>query len=144
MKTERFVRKPFPIDAVRVTAENMTEVAKWCDGEVKYEPTSKDDGAWFISVKVVNPINSRQTQAFIGDWVLYSKGWKVYFDGAFRNNFDPMPEEDLEMIAAVAIVKADLGGSVIEENMRVFQEHAEHDMRDPYWDEKGKQAQSPG
>lgn len=84
MKVEQFTRKSFPVDAVQVTAENMAEVAGWCDGDIREE-----DGVNYIRVRVHNPINPRQTQAYINDWVLYAgKGYKVYKDAAFKKSFD--------------------------------------------------------
>lgn len=92
-----FVRKPFEIKAVSVTAENMAEVAAWCGGELN--PVGGHDGRYgpFIRVKTVRPANPRQTQAFVGDWVTFTEngGFKVYTNKAFRDNFinkDPNAE----------------------------------------------------
>ncbi len=42
-----------------------------------------------ISVPVKRPLNRRQTTAFVGDWVLKAnKGFKVYTDKAFKENFE--------------------------------------------------------
>lgn len=96
MKTEKFTRKPFPIDAVQVTAENMDEVAAWCQGEVLATDSAIAEGLnkepeRFIKVRVHHPMTERQTKAFVGDWVLYaSKGYKVYTDKAFARSFEPV------------------------------------------------------
>lgn len=88
LKTEKFVRKTFVVDAVEVTAENMEEVAKWCGGDVRTK-----DGQKYIRVRVYRPIGDRQTQAFVGDRVLYAgTGYKVYTPGAFEKSFDPYQE----------------------------------------------------
>lgn len=85
--TAEFVRKPFTIQAVRVTAENMEKVAKWCGGEIRTREKSKTR---YISVDVARPLNERQTMAYIGDHVMYAgNGYKVYNDTAFNNSFDP-------------------------------------------------------
>lgn len=79
----KYNRKSFPVDAIQVTSENMTEVAEWCKG------TINDEGV-YISVDVKNPLTTKQTQAFVGDWVLKApKGFKVYTDRAFSKNFEP-------------------------------------------------------
>lgn len=84
LKTHKFARKPFYVDAVRVSDANMEEVAAWCEGEIFNE-----DGADFILVKVHRPLNERQTQAFIGDWVLFAgSGFKVYTPKAFDKSFE--------------------------------------------------------
>ena len=90
MIVEQFVRKSFPVEAVRVTAENIEEVAQWCDGDVQTENNQP-----FIKVRVQNPLNDRQTKAYFGDWVLYAgKGYKVYKDAAFNKSFLKAPKAD--------------------------------------------------
>lgn len=100
METIKFVRRPFYIDAVQVTEENIEEVAKWCGGDVR----TNSDARKYIKVRVHRPFGDRQTQAFIGDWVLYSvSGYKVYTPRAFANAFEE------------AVLKDDNGdGMVIE------------------------------
>lgn len=83
MKTTKFTRNPFDVDAVQVTAENIHDVAKWCQGEVATE-----DDKQFVKVRVLRVLNERQTKAFIGDWVLYAgTGYKVYTNKAFQKSF---------------------------------------------------------
>lgn len=94
LETTKYVRKQFPVDAVRVTAENMDEVAAWCHGEVDVEKTPARGGSperedKFVKVRVHRPLTDRQTKAFIGDWVLYAgTGFKVYTDKAFNKSFE--------------------------------------------------------
>ena len=83
LETQKFVRKPFDVEAVQVTEENFDAVVEWTAGQVEF----KDDGTKYIRVRVHQPMNPEQTRAYIGDWVLYSRGFKVYKDKAFRNNF---------------------------------------------------------
>lgn len=84
IKTQRYVRKPVIVDAVQVTEENFKELAKWCQGEIQSDGTLS-----FIRVRVHTPKNSRQSQAFVGDWILYTdKGYKVYSNRAFTDSFD--------------------------------------------------------
>lgn len=94
MKTEQYARKPFLVDTVEVTAENMEEVAKWCGGKIdsieRGNRTIK-----FIKVPVSRPMNERQTKAFIGDRVLRAgkKSFKCYTAKAFDDCFEK-PSED--------------------------------------------------
>lgn len=85
MKTHKFARKPFYVDAVRVSEANIKEVADWCEGEVETD----NDGHEFIRVKVHRPLTEKQTQASIGDWVLFAgTGFKVYTPKAFDKSFE--------------------------------------------------------
>lgn len=88
MKTEQYVRKPFEVEAVQVTQENMGEVAKWCMGDVRYKAGPERNITRYVKVRVHRPLNARQTEAFVGDWVLYAhRGYKVYTEKAFEDNF---------------------------------------------------------
>lgn len=83
LQFEEYERNPYIVTAVEVTAENMEAVAKWCSGKIEKSKA----GDQYISVKVHNPLNSRQTKAFVGDRVLYAKGYKVYTERAFKASF---------------------------------------------------------
>ena len=83
--TAKYARKSFEVDAVQVGTENINDIAKWCDGEVR--TNSKDEK--YIKVRVHRALNERQTQAFVGDWILYSgTGYKVYTPRAFDSCFE--------------------------------------------------------
>lgn len=83
LEVTRYVRRPFEIDAVQVTAENIEEVAKWCNGDVRNEGDNQ-----YVKVRVHRPMNDKQTKAFVGDWVLYAgTGYKVYTSKPFKSSF---------------------------------------------------------
>lgn len=83
--TETYTRKPFEIEAIRVTPENMQDVAKWCGGELEMSPNGKQ----YIKVDVTRPLNEKQTKGFAGDWVLKVRdSFKVYTHKAFTHCFD--------------------------------------------------------
>lgn len=85
-----YLRKPFEVQAVQVTEDNIYDIAKWCSGEIMSE-----DGKRFIKVRVERVLNERQTRAFAGDWVLFAgKSFKVYTDKAFKTSFDAKVYED--------------------------------------------------
>lgn len=85
MKTHKFVRKPLYVDAVRISETNMEEVAQWCSGTIETD----DKGQRFVKVEVYRALNDRQTQGFVGDWVLFAgSGYKVYTPKAFDRSFD--------------------------------------------------------
>lgn len=89
LKTQKYDRKPFSVEAVRVTQENLMEVLEWCAGVLF--PASGKLGP-FVKVEVRRPISERQTRAYIGDWVLKAgSGFKVYNDRAFFEAFQLSP-----------------------------------------------------
>lgn len=77
------MRKPFEVDAVKVTEENLEELALWCGGDIR-----ESDGLRYIKVNVSFPQSERQTRAFPGDWLLKSGNqFKVFMDKAFFAQF---------------------------------------------------------
>ena len=108
--TTKFVRKPMFVDAVQVTSENFFDVATWCQGVVRTadgvpagwqtEGVPEDLTSLHIHVRVQSPKNEKQTQARVGDWILYMDrgGYKVYTDRAFQHSFDAHTQ--LEMAEA--------------------------------------------
>lgn len=93
----KYVRKPLFVDAIQVTTQNFEEVAQWCQGDIQsthdFEQGVTSDKN-HIRVRVHNPKSVRQTQAFVGDWILYAeRGYKVYTNKAFHNSFDQVEEE---------------------------------------------------
>lgn len=92
LKTTKYARKSFPVDAVQVDEENFEDVATWCQGEVRTE-TGPAHEIRYVHVRVHRPLNERQTKAYVGDWVLYAgTGYKVYTDKAFRNSFEKVDQ----------------------------------------------------
>jgi hypothetical protein len=102
----QYVRRPLYVEAVQVTEENFSDIARWCFGtihNVDETPVDKtkelEPSKQYIHVRVHAPKNPRQTKAFVGDWILYTeRGYKVYTTKAFRANFDLVTAEpQLEM-----------------------------------------------
>jgi hypothetical protein len=87
---------PRVVDAVQVTSENLSEVEKWCNGEIRTTLDEKGDFIKYIRVNVKRPRYPRQTQAFVGDWVLKSEkdSLKVYTPSGFVNSFVPAKVKD--------------------------------------------------
>jgi hypothetical protein len=96
MKALTYMRRPFYVDAVQVTSKNMPEVCRWANGRIrvtKQEPTVR-----YIYVHVRAPMTKKQTQAFVGDWVLRQVSadgvvsFKIYGDDAFAKSFVEVQE----------------------------------------------------
>ena len=97
LKIGRAMRKPFYVDVVRVTKDNMAQVAEWCSGELRMLNREGSEPVPYIQVQVIRPVNDRQTRAFAGDWVIKTEtGWKVYTHKAYKDSFDNLPEVPLE------------------------------------------------
>lgn len=112
MKTHKFSRKPFYVDAVRVSEANIEEVAEWCEGEI----LTLNDGTRYIKVRVHRPLTERQTQAFLGDWVLYAgTGFKVYNPKAFDKSF--------EKVKTLTKAQADEAGITVPHEPRPPKKH---------------------
>lgn len=123
MELQRYQRKPIIVEAVRVTDDNFTEVAQWCQGTIIAPHgwtlgTLKNIKDKHIKVRVINPQRVRQTKAFVGDWVLYSEynGYKVYTNGAFQNAFDSCMsiEQAIEKARETEAKKAEANGRLPE------------------------------
>jgi hypothetical protein len=92
MNTERYARKPFFVDAVQVTEENLEQVAEWVPGAHIRTQRVNDVDKRYLKLKITKPQNDRQTKAFPGDWVLFSEEsgeYKVYTKNAFNRAFEP-------------------------------------------------------
>ena len=102
VRTTKYVRKPLYVDAVQVTSENFAEVLHWCQGDLgavdgteftRIDESKIDPEKQYIRIRVHNPLSPRQTKAFVGDWILYTdRGYKIYTQRAFEENFDAVPE----------------------------------------------------
>jgi hypothetical protein len=89
LQVARYVRKPFVVQAVQVTEENMEEVASWCDGKIEADPQGKK----YIKVNVTRPMNDRQTMAFSHNWVLLAEnGYKVFLNKPFLTSYEEFIE----------------------------------------------------
>jgi hypothetical protein len=102
MITQKFERRPFYVDAVQVTADNIEDAARWCGGDVRNSARDRDNQTeQYVKVRVYRPLNPRQTQAFLTDWILFAgTGYKVYTDKAFKNSFILAEEEHMEDVSS--------------------------------------------
>lgn len=90
MQISPLIRKSFPAEGVQVTKENFLDVAGWCGGELK----GVGDEA-YIKVEVTRPLNDRQTEARVGDWVIkVGHGFKVFTVESFERSFEVVPVDE--------------------------------------------------
>jgi hypothetical protein len=105
--SEMYVRKPLYVEAVQVTVENFLDITRWCFGEIKNKdetPVDLSQGPdpknQYIQVRVANPKNPKQSKAYVGDWILFTKhgqGFKVYTPKAFYASFVKVEDEETEV-----------------------------------------------
>lgn len=119
IETQKYIRKPLYVDAVRITAANFEEIANWCQGEIQKEETLGEPIKTFVKVRVHNPKHPRQTQAFVGDWILYTeRGYKVYTNKAFHASFDLANlvngEENSRKIRIIEATPEEIAHAVLE------------------------------
>ena len=108
LKIERYVHVPLYVQAVRVTAENMEEVVEWCEGAMCTVEEEGKEPVDYIKVATIRPIRARQTQAFVGDWVLKTgMGLKVYNNKAFHKSFIAAPESEPSVLARAEAIFAE-------------------------------------
>jgi len=88
LDTQRYTHVPLYVEAVQVTAENMAEVAEWCDSTLAVDDKKKQ----YIKIGTIRPQHERQTMAYVGDWVMKTDvGLKTYTNKAFTRGFVPAP-----------------------------------------------------
>lgn len=108
IKPEKYVRKPFEVQAIEVTPENIQEVAKWCGGTIETDTEGPRPGDQeYIKVNVKKPLSIRQTHAYHGDWVLLATtsdpqggpaGFKVYTPRAFVTSFQKQVDTMIDVV----------------------------------------------
>lgn len=92
LKIEEHFRRPFSVEAVQVTRENMAEVAEWCGGEVT--DTVSGSGKVravvpYVKVPVQDAKRAIATMALTGNWVVkMGTSFRVYNPKVFGDTFE--------------------------------------------------------
>lgn len=92
VQTEKFIRKVRPVEAVKVTEDNLSAVAGWCGGLVVPAGTIGDSKETYIHVPVRNPRRDSDSQAFVGMWIVKEdfRNCRVVTNKQFRNSYDQL------------------------------------------------------
>lgn len=91
--TTTWERRTFRVRAVRVTAENIAELAEWCGGEIKDAGLPATNAAY---IKVPTR-GSAASRAHIGDWITklgYTDNYRVYQNKSFLQAFREIFNEE--------------------------------------------------
>lgn len=92
VQTEKFIRKVRPVEAVKVTEDNLSAVAGWCGGLVVPAGTIGNSKETYIHVPVRNPRSEKDSQALIGMWIVKEdfRNCRVVTNKQFRNSYDQL------------------------------------------------------
>lgn len=143
MKLEKWERRPAQIIAVRVTAENIGEVAQWCGGTVKEDNANSGPYIW---VPVPKDSTEKQRRAYIGKWVISvgKNNWRVYTDKSLRAGFMPaspalhINERELYAVVTEPLIQDDPNyGEVLDlinENELTEKRHIDDIYQQPHTD----------
>lgn len=92
METKLFTRKPFAVNAVQVTLQNIQEVAEWCNGTIEYRQTKMMNTTIdlpFIVLKGLSNTRGQDPEAAFGHWVVELKGkFRTYKPQQFDSTFE--------------------------------------------------------
>lgn len=97
MDIKQYDRKPFTVDAVQVTPQNVAEVAEWVGGEVVTVPTRMVGTTVDMpAVKVPGKgEKGKDETAQVGSYIVGRKGsFRVYKIQAFEATFEPHVEPE--------------------------------------------------
>lgn len=101
IETTTYVRNPFYVEVIKITEQNMADVAEWCGGKVVEAGFGK-----YIDVFIQNPLTPRQKQGRVGDYLLYAEnGFKVYIPRAFEKSFSKHGDKTTSYEKPIVITK---------------------------------------
>lgn len=107
--TTTFQRKTFCVKAIRVTVTNMEELAEWCGGVVKIEPSGSGEFKAFVEIASNRvPRRRGEIRAYMGDWITcLSEGnnFKVYKNKTFLEAFEEIRSVMDKYAAVLQIVR---------------------------------------
>jgi hypothetical protein len=102
METKLFTRKPFAVNAVQVTLQNIQEVAEWCNGTIEYRQTKMMNTTIdlpFIVLKGLSNTRGQDPEAAFGHWVVELKGkFRTYKPQQFETTFEEVSTPDVEVL----------------------------------------------
>ncbi len=91
MEIREFVRKPKKVEAVRVTNDNMTEVANWCLGEIRAHVPHRTGPKFYIQVHLYGAFTGNEKilgKADVGNWIVQTgSGFRIYSNSRFKKKF---------------------------------------------------------
>lgn len=119
------IRKNMIVNAAQVTLANMFEIARQCGGYV----TTDKDGNFVIHLTVVpSRYDHAKTVAGVTDWIVQDhKGFKIYTDRNFRNDFEPEEVTMRKREKIIAVIEDAMGPQNFK-GQEFLEEHADKIM----------------
>jgi hypothetical protein len=99
-ETSAYQRKPFRVQAIQVTDDNLTDLAEWCGGWVKLEEDGFDTFKSYVDVPIAKPAGRYRLQrvrAYVGDWLVRlteDNVFKIYKTRSFLEIFEEVASEE--------------------------------------------------
>lgn len=93
METQKYMRRPFAVEAVQVSPSNCDEIAKWCGGKIEQRPYKMlgFDGVMLPAIMVTES-DGKVVQARIGSFVVGMNGkFRVMRKKQFHDMFEKVP-----------------------------------------------------
>lgn len=93
MKPKTYRKKPVIVEAVRLTAENVYDVAAWCGGRAVEETSPRDHSDVYTGLDI--PTLEGRMRANEGDYII--RGVKGEFypikEAIFREAYEPVEDD---------------------------------------------------
>lgn len=142
LEIEIWERNTFEVESVRVTSQNIGDVANWTEGEMCRQQTH--NGRWYVLVDTVEYNRLRQSKVFVGDWVIRVQDqFKHYRDNSLRLAYHKKTDRERklrELFQQALVADVEKGFYNYTELTEAFTERAMAiiEGRDDEWQEKAK------
>jgi hypothetical protein len=111
MEPSKYQRKPFRVQAIQVTDENLSDLAEWCGGWVRLEEDGFDAFKSYVDVPIAKPAGRYRLQrvrAYVGDWLVRlteDNVFKIYKTRSFLEIFEEVPSDEKEEQAILELLQ---------------------------------------
>lgn len=111
MEPSAYQRKPFRVQAIQVTDENLSDLAEWCGGAVRLEEDGFDGFKSYVDVpttKATSRYRLQRVRAYVGDWLVRlteDNNFKIYKTRSFLEIFEEVPSDEKEEQAILELLQ---------------------------------------
>jgi len=101
-----YLRRPFTVNAVQITDENIHEIVGIIGGVVRQK--KEDDGSSTLYIRVDRRVIPNIFKAYVGFWVTQlGSQYQCYSDKAFHSNFAAMTKDAKALMTKVGVTYED-------------------------------------
>jgi hypothetical protein len=101
LKVEMYSRIPFDVQAIKITAANINDIAIWCGGHVKdvaYKVAGSKTMLPCLKMPGNGPLKGKLVTAMLNSWVVYFQGeFRFYRENSFNQAFLQKTEGGFEL-----------------------------------------------